>query len=649
MDTTKEIFNTVPKTRVKRTTFDRSHGSILSMKSGRVYPVLWCDMAPNDNVSMKSKYAVVPELFAADVMGGIDVHQYHFGVRLRDIIINFSDYMRQDANGTIQEPWVYLADIYFNTRKLDDGLQATDEQLYERYKAGICDEGVEFDEAGKRVMLPLDEKTGEDPNATYYIHPCVGTVAGMLGIPEIGADDERYQYLHMLNSQSGPGTQKVRLAPFYAYFKIWHDFFRDEILDVQYLSDRLDHKFIINGSFYEDMIANQSYYNTGHVPYNAMASDSEGIYHSLFDLLFMFHNKAYDKDYFTSALPWQQAGDPVRMPLGDMAPLQMIYTAMNESHARVFGLMTPTGEVAGTLHDSKDSPVGMYNPARPFSKLMQDAQNNLVNAAFPNADNVAYADLSGAGAADIEEFRYAYAMQRWLERKARNGVSRYEDFCRTMFNEGPRNDQTGHAMYFSGSKATIQSRTITSSAYIPDSKETTLGEKASQGSALGETRHIGIHANEHIIYMSMMCIVAQQTYVDGLRKDLQRLSNFDYPFPDFAELGEEPILGKELYLSLTNESENNKVFGYTPRYAREKVFFDEVHGRYISTDKYFTAFRRLSGPASLNVDFITADIDDMNRIFYADESLRDPFRCQIYFNMKHTQSLPFYGEPTLVL
>lgn len=651
--TNNALFQSVPSTRVKRTTFDKSHSNYFSCRHGELMPTQWFDVNPNDNVSNKTSFSVTPQVFNSEFLTGVDCKSYNFAVRLRDIMIGFEDYIQQDANGVLTEPWCLLRDIYVNPWYDYDATPLNAEET--------------------ELFLSNNPDLNYGENDQLYVHNLVGTVAGAIGLPEISAtdDNERWQMLATLSSQdTSVGSQKIRLMPFLAYLKVWNDYFRDDILTPKVFSERRDHLYNAglpgasshgNGDivWYIALDCGNQLITTDKIFY-----DSEENELSILHELFRTRYKCYEKDYFNAALPWQQMGSPVRMPLGGIAPVEQTGFYPDAQNAIGVNLVTmfPAGwqSLVGQPFDTKDNADVYYHPDGAIATQFTTGQ---VSGAATFSESKTryqlYADLDSATSVDIEEFRYAAACQKWLERKARAGITHYEDYCREFYKDGPSNDQTARAIYLGGVTTSMGNKAVMNTAMNFSSADAnkgeedlkTMGEKIGVGFSAGATNHSGYHFKEHMIFISLFCVIARQTYCDGIRRDLQRLNNFDYPNPMFAELGEEPIKNKELFMSSLN-AYNNAVFGYAPRYSRDKIMFDEVHGSFNTYDRPANAFRRFSSLTStphLNTDFITSNWQDPQNIFYSLEGTDLPFRVQMHFNQQHTMSLPFYGEPTILV
>lgn len=134
-------------------------------------------------------------------------------------------------------------------------------------------------------------------------------------------------------------------------------------------------------------------------------------------------------DYFTSALPFAQKGDPVSIALGGSAPLV--------GFADVVADGTPSFTVNGWTGDivkpqGGNSTIAWGGNTNQTGDLQWDdpqAKADLTNGAGGVAP---YADLSNAEAVTINALRLAVQTQRLLERDARGGT-RYQEIILSHF------------------------------------------------------------------------------------------------------------------------------------------------------------------------------------------------------------------------
>ncbi|KFD59321.1 hypothetical protein M514_28500, partial [Trichuris suis] len=94
---------------------------------------------------------------------------------------------------------------------------------------------------------------------------------------------------------------------------------------------------------------------------------------------------------------------------------------------------------------------------------------------------------------------------------------------------------------------------------------------------------------EHGWILGLCSVTADLTYQQGLDKMWSRFSKYDFYWPTFAHLGEQPVLNKELYCqpdsvkdSATGAAVNDLPFGYQERYAEYRYKRSLITGRFRS-------------------------------------------------------------------
>ena len=87
---------------------------------------------------------------------------------------------------------------------------------------------------------------------------------------------------------------------------------------------------------------------------------------------------------------------------------------------------------------------------------------------------------------------------------------------------------------------------------------------------------------EHGYVIGLVCVRADLTYQQGLRRHWSRNTRYDYYFPAFAMLGEQTILNKEIYVS-GPPAQDDAVFGYQERWAEYRYSPSQITGLFRST------------------------------------------------------------------
>lgn len=141
-----------------------------------------------------------------------------------------------------------------------------------------------------------------------------------------------------------------------------------------------------------------------------------------------------------------------------------------------------------------------------------------------------------------------------------------------------------------------------------------------------------------------MSVMPKTAYFQGIPKHFKKFDKFDYYFPSFAHLGEQPITTEEIWA--TSSVKDDAVFGYTPRYAEYKHMLSSVHGEFRTTLEFWHMARKFDSQPYLNEEFINCDPTE--RIFAVQGTYAEPVEqiyAHIFHDLKATRLMPYFGTP----
>ena len=423
----------------------------------------------------------------------------------------------------------------------------------------------------------LSDPTFPTVNLTIPTQYGVQTLADYLGLP------------------TGNQLQNVSALPFAAYQKIYQDYYRDENLITKT----------------DVSVSDGTQSNTDTIELASMKK------------------RAWQHDYFTSALPWTQRGPEATIPLGSSAPIQ--YESGHQQYMK-----TISGAPIANFDSAGGAPL--------ITNIIGETGTtipNSVDITFDNSLSLS-ADLSQATASSINDLRRAFRLQEWLERNARGGA-RYIEIITAHFGVRSSDARLQRPEFLGGSSTPITiSEVLQTSANA--SEPTPQGNMAGHGVSVGSSNYVSYRAEEHGYIIGIMSVMPKTAYQQGVPKHFKKLDKFDYYWPSFANIGEQPIYNEELYHQ--NTAEDAEVFGYTPRYAEYKYIPSTVHGTFRSSLDFWHMGRIFASKPTLNADFIECDSAEVERVFNV-PSGEEHLYVYLHNEVKATRLMPYFGTPTI--
>ena len=388
------------------------------------------------------------------------------------------------------------------------------------------------------------------------------------------------------------GTSKVSALPFRAYNLIWNEWYRDQNLQDSVKVELGD----------------------------ADLPDNYGLL-----------RRGKRHDYFTSALPFPQKGQPVSLSLAGTADI--------------------TGDQAD---GGTGKPTFIIDPDGNSTEIAANvASGSVVHDGVATIggpmewDNPALvAQLDNVTAVTINQLRQAFQLQKFLERDARSGT-RYIEVIKAHFGVTNPDFRLQRPEYLGGCHENIKFTTIAQTTQtLTDS--TPQGNLAAMATVSGRKKCFNKSFTEHGYIIGLASVYADLTYQQGINRMWLRQTRVDYYWPVFAHLGEQEIYNKEIFSSGTT-AEDEAIFGYQERYAEYRYHPDRISGEF-----------RSSATQSLDVwhyaeDFQTLPV--LNGSFIENNApikrnsavqTEPDFIADFYFGLQSIRPMPLYGTPGFV-
>jgi len=304
---------------------------------------------------------------------------------------------------------------------------------------------------------------------------------------------------------------------------------------------------------------------------------------------------------------------------------------------------------------------------------------------------------SDGGSFTVSALRVARALKLWLENSYRGG-SRYAEQLWNHWMVASDDATIGQAQYLGGAiQPIVISEVVTTAPATPTQTNippaSLVGHGISYSSSAGFTKKF----KEHGVVIAITSVVPRTAYLYSMPRGFMRMEPLDFAFPEFAQLGEQPVLGSEVMFKLSGNTSltapnytniavtanyhgitsrfpmgfvaptsylgfnlqndqaeaNTAGWGFQGRYSEYKYAPDTVHGLFRNSQSFWHLGRMLTPNIALNNAFVTSnprmDVFSVlpNNGGAAGQYNQHPINLQVWNRVSVIRSLPYYNRPML--
>lgn len=605
----------------KTSRFDQRNTNKLSMRAGKLVPIWWKDITPNEQVRLKLSSLVKTAPMVAPIYDRLKLETFAFFVPYRLLGWDSEKFFNL-STPIADRPSMPQVLGYFGPR----AAWINQSPHYDvRKQSGELMDYLGYPLYLNYVTHYVDAILSQNVNVFQFSQTPLDQANMLLGLKTKSVNDPTYEVNYDFSVEPEPVNNQV-IWSFYAW------------LAISYLANNLGlslRDILVNGfgeygitvDFLNDHIADIGFSN------ESEAYEAYKIY--VFDAFLNMYvpSGSFNPD-FSNLFANTADGATLRDSLRRSSLPKRSYWRIiadwfvNSNFVDVEDLLS---KYVYSDYTSDVTPYAYFCANRYW-------ENDYFTSAFASTQSGQDVPIPVNG--NIRDLRNASKLQKVMELVLYNG-KRYIDQIFGMFGARSSDTRLDRCEVLGKSDFVFGVEEITQQS--ASDSENPLGSFAGRAITAGSDGMFNYHAEEHGMIMILACIKPLASYIGVQDRLLFKTSPYDFLIPQFAQVGEQPIFSDELQQQLPSVvSDIGVVFGYQRRYAEYMFKHNEVHADFSTSMDYWTMARKFDTIPTLNSDFLQiTDSDNLNRAF-AVPSSRNHFYCYFSFEFNDVNSLPRY-------
>lgn len=590
------VFTSMEYNSPNRNAFNLSKMTHGTMRFGKLYPVYSRMVMAGDSFKIKPSHFIRFASVISPILNKISVSYSAFYVPFRLVWKFFPTFI----SGGYNNDGVYT-DAQGNYLNKNDDLTTT---------------------PFKPEIPTIDLLEQAQPTSPFVFEPYDGSLLDWLGYPTF---PNQTALKSILDSGQLPvsfrASQIVNALPLMCYHKVVKDWFtNNNIKDESLLK-----------SYIPSNVSGLQHSSTSSPGSPSQLRDISGVTQLAY--------VNYGLDYFTSALPYLQRGEPIML---NGNKNEVSFDSTNGVPSHIYNVDTGNP-------NSKESYLWAHGNS---SVVLSDGK---VPVTIDNSQN-----LSVQLGTTIQELRFANALQEWAEKSLRVGT-RYIDFLKAFFGVKSSDRSLQRSEYLGSSVHDVTKMDIDqmSGTQFGLDESTPQGTTTTKLIASDSAKTFDCYCEEHGMIFVMAYITPETIYKNRIRTEYLYKDKEDFLFPEFAHLSPQAVQNQELFVprdaSEVVNYDPTAVFGYQDRYNELRQDTNDVHGDFKGNLSFFLQMRNFTQMPALNTDFLKAD--DVSTSIFATDKVKDSEGNQyavdqiwasFNFDVKAIRCLPKIAIPQLV-
>ena len=562
------------------TRHDLSHRHLTTSSFCEVQPTLIQELIPNSHVEFSLSPFLRMLPLPSPSFTSIKVSNRQFFVPFRTIFPKWNEFITDTPTFSSSSRIPTIRDYDFAWFILNTKLTSGSAKT----KYVVASTASDFD-----FVVPKSSALNSDTTDKYFKY----TPAGSRVVKTLNSLG--YVFGFYYEGKAGSPSQSIEYSflPFLAYLKVYIDYYHP----AQYNNNTT----VQNIKDYLNVVGSDS--DAPNVWLNSLGS-------SIFDEL---RSATLDTDYFTSA--WQQPTSPNS---GEYSAITL----------QVAQPQTTIGQSATSIITAGNAELNGIAKGTPLINITPD----------------------GMGTSQLTDYGLR-TLKKLTDYMARNQFVGSREIDRYLARYGVRLDfsKFNRSQYVDYQEFTLNIGDVTSTA---DTAQASLGSYAGKGIGFAEGERITFDTDEFGYFINICTIMPRLVYFQQYARQNRHINRFDFWTPEFDGLGTQVIPSSEIFSGnyigpaayVVTAGNQNKIFGWQPRYSEYKMSRDIATGQFIirsMTDFASWVCKRdvtqiitdTQGSQSTYVDgpidetFVKSDdYAQYNNIFYATED-DDKFLC----------------------